>query len=301
VNIYQQTTIINNVYRVNNRDYAYGPRREDIERVTRQRVPVYRVENAGRPGRAVVQNNTVNIYRPNADRNPGYNSNSGNGNNSNSRGSSSGYGNRPRGSSVQENNPNPGTYDGGPRGGAPRENAPNPGNYGGQSRGNGTDVIQSNPGNSRPRVRTNSPDATPSTPQADPSNSGSRGRGRYYGQPAEPAQTAPQPAPVSPQPEPAQSPAGRSFPQAEPRETRPEVQRSRGADIQRSGSEQPIYQPQTSVPRQNSRPVEPGLPAPVREQGGFRQRSEQPVQPTQQPATDPAPTLERRGGSRGPR
>lgn len=310
VNIYQQTTIINNVYRVNNRDYAYGPRREDIERVTRQRVPVYQVENADRPGRAVVQNNTVNIYRPNADRNTGYNGNSGNGNNSgsnnnsgygNSRGSGSGYGNRPRGSSVQENNPNPGTYNGGPRDGAPRENAPNPGSYGGQSRGNGADIIQSGPGNSRPRVRTSSPDATPSSPQPYPSNSGSRGRGSYYGQPAEPVQTAPQPAPANPPSEPAQSPVGRSFPQAEPRETRPEVQRSRGADIQRSGSEQPTYQPRTSVPRQNNPSVEPGLPAPVREQGGFRQRSEQPVQPTQQPATDPAPTLERRGGSRGPR
>ncbi len=297
VNIYQQTTIINNVYRVNNRDYAYGPRREDIERATRQRVPVYRVENAGRPGRVVVQNNTVNIYRPNAERNAGYNGTSGNGNTSgygNSRGSGSGYDNRPRGSSTQENNPNPGTYNGGPRGGSPRENTPNPGSYGSQSRGNGADIIQSSPGNSRPRVRTSSPDASPSTPQTDPSNSGSRGRGRYYGQPAEPAQAAPQ------------APAGRSFPQVEPREPMPDgrtpqTQPDRGADIPRGGSEQPMYQPRTPAPRQNSRSAESGLPAPVREQGSFRQRSEQPAQPAQQSTAEPAPTLERRAGSRGPR
>lgn len=68
VNIYQNTTIINNVYRVNNRAYAYGPRREDIEYVTRRSVPVYRIENSDRPGRAVVQNNSVGIYRPDMNR-----------------------------------------------------------------------------------------------------------------------------------------------------------------------------------------------------------------------------------------
>lgn len=69
VNIYQNTTIINNVYRVNNRAYAYGPRREEIEYVTRRSVPVYRIENSGRPGRSVVQNNSVGIYRPEMNRN----------------------------------------------------------------------------------------------------------------------------------------------------------------------------------------------------------------------------------------
>lgn len=68
VNIYQSTTIINNVYQVNNRSYAYGPRREEIERVTRRSVPVYRIENSGRPGRTVVQNNSVGIYRPEMNR-----------------------------------------------------------------------------------------------------------------------------------------------------------------------------------------------------------------------------------------
>ena len=64
VNIYQQTTIINNVYQANNRSYAYGPRREEIESVTRRSVPVYQVENTGRPGRATVRENSVGIYRP---------------------------------------------------------------------------------------------------------------------------------------------------------------------------------------------------------------------------------------------
>ncbi|MFD1140328.1 DUF6600 domain-containing protein [Larkinella insperata] len=42
VNVYHNTTIINNVYRYNNRSYGYGPRREEIERYTRRNVPVYR-------------------------------------------------------------------------------------------------------------------------------------------------------------------------------------------------------------------------------------------------------------------
>lgn len=68
VNIYQNTIIINNVYRANNRTYAYGPRREEIEYVTRRSVPVYRIENAGRPGRTIIQNNSVGFYRPDMNR-----------------------------------------------------------------------------------------------------------------------------------------------------------------------------------------------------------------------------------------
>ena len=266
VNIYQQTTIINNVYRVNNRAYAYGPRREEIERVTRQQVPVYRVENAGRAGRVTVQNNTVNIYRPNVDRSGGSQSYNGN-----SRGSSNSYG--PRGSAVQDNNPNPGTYNGNARGGSLRENTPATGAYSGQSRGNGADVIQS-------------------APQSNPSYSGSRERGRQYNQPAEVVPSTPQQAP-------AQAPGGRSFPQMDRRETMPEIRQSRGTDLRGAdmrsnssgGNEQPAYQS-----RQNSRSAEPGLPAPVRERGSFQQRSEQPTQST----PESGPTLERRG-SRGPR
>lgn len=42
VNVFHQTTIINNYYRNDNRVYAYGPRHSEIERVTRSNVPVYR-------------------------------------------------------------------------------------------------------------------------------------------------------------------------------------------------------------------------------------------------------------------
>ncbi|MCX6217718.1 DUF6600 domain-containing protein [Spirosoma sp.] len=64
INIYQNTTIINNVYRSNNRAYVYGPNRYEIERVTRQRVPVYRIDPLDRPGRSVVGNGSVGFYRP---------------------------------------------------------------------------------------------------------------------------------------------------------------------------------------------------------------------------------------------
>lgn len=100
VNVYQNTTIINNVYRVNNRAYAYGPNRDEIERVTRRSVPVYRLENAGRPGRDEVRDNSVGIYRPN-----------GNGNRN-------GRGNDNRGTYSRpdyDNRANSGTYEGGPR------------------------------------------------------------------------------------------------------------------------------------------------------------------------------------------
>ncbi|WP_420151601.1 DUF6600 domain-containing protein [Spirosoma sp.] len=67
VNIYRNTTIINNYYRTDNRAYAYGPPRGDIERITRRSVPVYRVDQLDRPGRSVVGNGSVGFYRPGAD------------------------------------------------------------------------------------------------------------------------------------------------------------------------------------------------------------------------------------------
>ena len=42
--IYNRTTIINNYYRNDNRTYAYGPRRDEIERVTRRSVPVRQID-----------------------------------------------------------------------------------------------------------------------------------------------------------------------------------------------------------------------------------------------------------------
>ena len=42
--IYNQTTIINNYYRGNDRVYAYGPRRDEMERVTRRNIPVRQID-----------------------------------------------------------------------------------------------------------------------------------------------------------------------------------------------------------------------------------------------------------------
>ncbi len=64
VTIINRTTIINNTYVYNNRTYITGPRPQDIQRITRQRVQVYKINNASRPGVGRVENNTVNIYRP---------------------------------------------------------------------------------------------------------------------------------------------------------------------------------------------------------------------------------------------
>ena len=101
VNIYQNTTIINNVCQVNNRSYAYGPRREEIESVTRRSVPVYRIENTGRPGRTVVRDNAVGIYR--SDMNRG------------GRGDGSQYADTRRNDPRPDYPSNRGAYDGSPR------------------------------------------------------------------------------------------------------------------------------------------------------------------------------------------
>jgi len=64
VNVYQNTTIINNYYTYNNRQYIAGPSAHDIEWRTRNRVTVHQVRNDNQPGRAVVQNGAVRVYRP---------------------------------------------------------------------------------------------------------------------------------------------------------------------------------------------------------------------------------------------
>lgn len=155
VNIYQNTTIINNVYRVNNRAYAYGPRRDEIERVTRQSVPVYRIENTGRPGRDVVGNGSVGIYRPNADRS--------------SRGGESRVYNAPF-----DNNRRGNARTDAP---APVNTTPNPGAYTGRtSRGNAGTYNGGSPA-------TTPAEATPSYPQR-----GQSSRGGSYGRPSYEAQ-----------------------------------------------------------------------------------------------------------------
>lgn len=52
---YNQTVIINNYYRSNNRTYVYGPRRDEIERVTRRDVPIRTIDASPRGrGRVIV-------------------------------------------------------------------------------------------------------------------------------------------------------------------------------------------------------------------------------------------------------
>ncbi|MCS4433536.1 DUF6600 domain-containing protein [Aquiflexum gelatinilyticum] len=62
--IYQRTTVIRNTYVYNNNTYYSGPSRRDIERSTRTVVPVYQVSDSAKPGRTVVQNNRISVYRP---------------------------------------------------------------------------------------------------------------------------------------------------------------------------------------------------------------------------------------------
>jgi hypothetical protein len=71
VNIINNTTIINNTY-VDARartTYVSGPRRADVEAVTRQKVTVYNVGNRSKAGSPSVSGRTVSIYRPAVTRN----------------------------------------------------------------------------------------------------------------------------------------------------------------------------------------------------------------------------------------
>jgi len=68
VTIIHNTTIIQNTYVRNNVRYITGPRVNDIQRVTRQRVNVYQVDRVNRPGVARITNNTVNVYQPRVSR-----------------------------------------------------------------------------------------------------------------------------------------------------------------------------------------------------------------------------------------
>lgn len=62
--VFHQTTIINNTTVINNNTFYTGPSRREIERVTNSRIPVYQVQDSNRPGRTMVRNNSVEVYRP---------------------------------------------------------------------------------------------------------------------------------------------------------------------------------------------------------------------------------------------
>ncbi|QIP15807.1 hypothetical protein G8759_25840 [Spirosoma aureum] len=252
INIYQNTTIINNYYRTNNRAYVYGPPRGDIERVTRRSVPVYRIDNMDRPGRSVVGNGSVGFYRP--EHSPNYRQDYGrngrlnnaprpdyNGDNASGRGSYNG-----------DNSPNR-DYNG--------NNVPNRGAYNGNvtpSRdynGNGAPGSREYNGNFSPDRRGSyaNPSPTPNVPAPTnnpvPNRSFEPNRGGY--QPAEPGNSAPQ----------------RSFPQHPNRSfERPNFQTpSGGSQPTPNGREggfqrmpenrgaQPQLQPRSSEPSQQGR------------------------------------------------
>lgn len=59
--IINHTTIINNYH---NNTYVYGPRRDEVERYTGQRVNVYNLRESSRAGRSTLRSNTVELYRP---------------------------------------------------------------------------------------------------------------------------------------------------------------------------------------------------------------------------------------------
>jgi len=64
ITIYKNVTIINNQHASHNVRYIAGPRKEDVERVNHTTIQTRIISNTSNPGRTVVTNNTVNIYRP---------------------------------------------------------------------------------------------------------------------------------------------------------------------------------------------------------------------------------------------
>lgn len=70
--IYGGTSYLNNYYRYNNRAYVYGPQRHDIERITRNRINVYRADDLYRRGRGYTRGNGNWTNRP-YDSRPNYN------------------------------------------------------------------------------------------------------------------------------------------------------------------------------------------------------------------------------------
>ncbi|GAB3774364.1 hypothetical protein GCM10028818_17100 [Spirosoma horti] len=158
VNIYQNTTIINNIYRSNNRAYVYGPNRGEIERVTRRSVPVYRIDPLDRPGRSVVGNGSVGFYRPG--------------------GQSSGYGQNYGRSDRDDRYDRNDRFDNSPRPNYNNNNAPSRGTYGGNNsyNGNNTPGRDYNGNNAPNRPDIGTPNNTPSRDY-----NGGSSRGSYNG------------------------------------------------------------------------------------------------------------------------
>jgi hypothetical protein len=67
--IYRNVSFINNIHSSRNVNFVAGPRRADVERVTHTRIQTRSINFAQKPGRTVVSNNAINIYRPGVKRN----------------------------------------------------------------------------------------------------------------------------------------------------------------------------------------------------------------------------------------
>ncbi|MES2734515.1 MAG: DUF6600 domain-containing protein [Bacteroidota bacterium] len=64
VHIYHNSMPCDNGYRNNNHLYAYGPQRHEMERATRSRMQVYRIDHMNRPGRSEFRDGSMRMYRP---------------------------------------------------------------------------------------------------------------------------------------------------------------------------------------------------------------------------------------------
>jgi hypothetical protein len=64
VTIYKNVTVINNIHSSHNVRFIAGPKREDVERAAHITIQPRQISYAQKPGRTVVSNNAINIYRP---------------------------------------------------------------------------------------------------------------------------------------------------------------------------------------------------------------------------------------------
>ncbi|KXK47807.1 MAG: hypothetical protein BWX95_00635 [Bacteroidetes bacterium ADurb.Bin141] len=64
IKIIHQTTVINHITTVHNVTYASGPERQEIRDTKFKEVPVYKIQKMEKPGRHVIVNNNIKMYRP---------------------------------------------------------------------------------------------------------------------------------------------------------------------------------------------------------------------------------------------
>lgn len=64
VTIIRNTRIVNNVTVKNNVRYVAGPRKDEVERVNHTKIQTLAVTNSSKPGKTVINKNTINVYKP---------------------------------------------------------------------------------------------------------------------------------------------------------------------------------------------------------------------------------------------